>query len=1087
MKRLLIANRGEIAIRIIRAAGEMGIRTVAVCSEDDKQSLHTKLADKSVVLKGNGVAPYLDIEQILGVAKYETCEAIHPGYGFLSENVAFARRCAEENVVFIGPTVTNLQLFGNKIESRVLARHCGVPLLPGTDGPTSLAEAMAFFDASSSGSAVLIKALAGGGGRGIRTVDDKDDLEEAYNRCRSEALAAFGNGDVFVEKKVLRPRHVEIQIIGDGTRVCHLWERECTLQRHNQKLVEIAPSPGLSASLRDKLIQAALKMAKESNYLSLGTFEFLIDETAEREEEAYTFMEVNPRIQVEHTVTEEVMDVDLVKIQLEIAAGRTLADLNLLKEGTPRGHAMQLRINMETMDEKGTVIPESGTLSTYEIPSGRGVRVDGYGYNGYATNPVFDSLLAKLIVHSSDPTYAHVVRKAYNALSEFKINGVATNIPFLQNLLSHPEVVSNEIDTSFIDTQAAELVSAETSHPNRYFKTQVENEPARQTGLVQSVPPGTIPVLAGMKGSIVEILVNIGDAVAKGQKLAIMEAMKMEHLITAVCSGYIEEIRISRGGIIEKGGILFAVREAEVSENTLIAEEAPDLDTIRPDLAAVIEAHSFTLDENRPDAVERRRQKNRRTARANIDDLVDTGSFREYGALTYAAQKRRHPVEDLVRKTPADGFIAGLGKVNNHLFGEKKARCMVMAYDYTVLAGTQGMNGHKKLDRVIEVAGELKLPVVLFAEGAGGRPGDTDTDMVAGLDLLSFTRFAALSGKAPLIGILEGPCFAGNACLLGFCDVIIATEHANIGMGGPAMIEGGGLGIVSVEEIGPIDVQTKNGVVDVAVANEAEAVSVAKKYLSYFQGALSEWEAEDQRKLRFLIPENRLRVYDIRNVIETLADRDSVLELKRQFGPGIVTAFIRIEGHPFGLITNDPAFESGAIEAEGADKASRFMRLCNVHGLPILSLCDTPGFMVGPEVEERAHVRHCCQMFIQGANLKVPFFGVVLRKGYGLGAMSMLCGSFHNPVFTIAWPSGEFGGMGLEAGVRLALKKELAAIENLDEREKTYQMFVDEAYKMGKATNMAAHLEIDAVIDPAETRQWIISGLDATDENKHDS
>ncbi len=318
VKSLLIANRGEIAIRIIRAAGEMGIHTVAVCSEDDKQSLHTKLADKSVVLKGNGVAPYLDIEQILGVAKYETCEAIHPGYGFLSENVAFACRCAEENIVFIGPTVANLKLFGNKIESRGLARHCGVPLLPGTDGPTSLAEAMAFFNASSSGSAVLIKALAGGGGRGIRTVDDKDDLEEAYNRCQSEALAAFGNGDVFVEKKVPRPRHVEIQIIGDGTRVCHLWERECTLQRHNQKLVEIAPSPGLSASLRDKLIQSALKIAEESNYLSLGTFEFLIDETAEREDEAYTFMEVNPRIQVEHTVTEEVMDVDLVKIQLEI-------------------------------------------------------------------------------------------------------------------------------------------------------------------------------------------------------------------------------------------------------------------------------------------------------------------------------------------------------------------------------------------------------------------------------------------------------------------------------------------------------------------------------------------------------------------------------------------------------------------------------------------------------------------------------------------------------------------------------------------------------------------------------------------------
>jgi acetyl-CoA carboxylase carboxyltransferase component len=513
---------------------------------------------------------------------------------------------------------------------------------------------------------------------------------------------------------------------------------------------------------------------------------------------------------------------------------------------------------------------------------------------------------------------------------------------------------------------------------------------------------------------------------------------------------------------------------------------------LRPELAEVIHRHSFGLDENRPDAVAKRRQKNQRTARANIEDLCDPSRFIEYGALTLAAQRGRRSLEDLISKTPADGLITGIGSVNGSLFGEDKARCMVMAYDYTVLAGTQGHFNHKKMDRMLKLTYEQRLPLVFFGEGGGGRPGDVDTGgvMVAGLDLSTFASFAKLSGRVPVVGIVSGYCFAGNAALLGCCDVIIAASNSNIGMGGPVMIEGGGLGVFRPEDVGPMEVQTKNGVVDIAVADDVEMVAVAKQYLSYFQGAISEWEAADQRSLRDVIPENRRRVYDVRKVIKTMADTGSFLELRPHFGPGMVTGLIRIEGKPFGFIANNCMHTAGAIEAEDADKAVRLMQLCDAHGLPIISLCDTPGFMVGPEIEKRAQVRHVCRMFVVGAHITIPYFTVILRRGYGLGVMAMAKGGFHESFFTASWPTGEFGGMGLEGAVKAGYKKELEAIKNPEEREALYNKLVAHSYERGKAINTAAHLEIDAVIDPADTRKWIMEGLksvsaERTGESRH--
>ena len=1079
--RLLIANRGEIAIRIARAAAELGIHTVAVYSDDDALSLHVSKTDDRRALSGRGASAYLDIEQLIAAAKDAGCDAIHPGYGFLSESAQFARRCTEEGIAFVGPHAETLQLFGDKTQARSLAELHGVPVIAGTSHATSLEEAQAFFAALGQGGAMMIKAVAGGGGRGMRVVHAAAEIADAYARCRSEAQAAFGCADVYVEQLMTSARHIEVQVIGDGSgRVTHLWERECTLQRRNQKLVEIAPSPTLPHPIRTRLIAAAIKLAEAARHASLGTFEFLVDASDHSEHAAFYFIEANPRLQVEHTVTEEVTGVDLVKAQLQIAGGALLTEIGLTQNEipAPRGFAVQLRINMETMDARGNALPSGGTLRAFEPPFGPGIRVDSCGYAGYTTNPNFDSLLAKLIVSSVSGRYPEVVARAYRALCEFRVEGVATNIGFLQNLVTRPDVIANRIHTRFVEQHIAALADPDDSEHRKLY---VEAAGAQSAApLSASAPEGCVAVAAPMQGSVVSIDVEEGDMVHAGQQIGIVDAMKMEHVVHADAGGIVRRIDVSTGDVLYRGQQMVHIEPAETDAQQVHEMQEADPDAIRADLAEALQRHAIGQDEARPDAVARRRKTGQRTARENIADLCDADSFIEYGALALAAQRRRRPLDELISISPADGLVAGIGAVNGTLFGEEKSRCMVLSYDYTVFAGTQGMMNHKKTDRMFGLAEQWRLPVVLFAEGGGGRPGDTDAMIVAGLDVMSFIGFAKLSALVPRVGIVSGRCFAGNAAFLGCCDVIIATENATIGMGGPAMIEGGGLGVFAPEEVGPVGMQAPNGVIDIVVRDEEEAVQAAKKYLSYFQGPLAGWECADQRELRRLIPENRLRSYDIRAVIDTLADNDSVLELRRGFGAGIVTALIRIEGRPFGLIANNPKHLGGAIDADAADKAARFMQLCDAFDLPILSLCDTPGFMVGPDAEKTALVRHVSRMFVTAGSLGVPFFTIVLRKGYGLGAQAMAGGSFHAPFFTVAWPSGEFGGMGLEGAVRLGYRKELEAVEDPVQRQDLFEKMVAEYYERGKAINMASFLEIDDVIDPLESRRWVLRGLRST-------
>ena len=580
-----------------------------------------------------------------------------------------------------------------------------------------------------------------------------------------------------------------------------------------------------------------------------------------------------------------------------------------------------------------------------------------------------------------------------------------------------------------------------------------------------------------LQAQVVQWLAQAGDVVAAGDVLVILEAMKMEHEIRSPQAGRLAELYFHVGETVGEGEVLLTL--VPLSEEGLAspASAPPPVDEAvataeRADLKKLQERLAFTQDEQRPEAVAKRHAQGLRTARENIADLCDPDSFVEYGALAVAAQSRRRSADDLMRNTPADGMVTGIGCVHGQ-------RVVVMAYDFTVLAGTQGMRNHQKTDRMLGVALQNKLPVVLFAEGGGGRPGDVDVAIVAGLNLATFASFARLNGRVPVVGVVAGRCFAGNAALLGCCDVIIATRDSNIGMGGPAMVEGGGLGVFKPEQIGPSDVQHGNGVIDVLVETEAQAVSAARHYLSVFQGAVTEWQAPPAEALRHVVPENRLRVYDTRAAMQGMADEGSLLHLRTGFGAGIHTALARIAGRPVGMLANNPLHLGGAIDADAADKAARFMQLCNAHGLPIVSLVDTPGFMVGPDTEATAQVRHVSRMFVAAAHLRVPLFSVVLRKGYGLGAMAMTGGGFHETLSTVAWPTGEFGGMGLEGAVRLGYRKELEALPEGPEREALFDQLLAQQYDNGSAINMAATLEIDAVIDPATTRDWLVAGLEA--------
>ncbi|MFC8529339.1 carboxyl transferase domain-containing protein [Nocardia sp. NPDC057227] len=1081
--RVVVANRGEIAVRILRTARDRGYETVLLHTAAERGGLPVRLADRAVELPGSGAAGYLDIAAVTAAAATAGPGAlVHPGYGFLSENAEFAASCAAAGLTFVGPAPAALRTFGAKPAARAAAAAAGVPVLPATAAGADVDEVARFLAGHPGG--VLLKAVAGGGGRGIRVVRAAGEIAEAYARCAAEAAAGFGDGTLYAEALLSAVRHIEVQVIGDGARAVALGERDCSVQRQRQKLVEMAPAV-LPDGLRERLHADAVRVA--AGCRGVLTVEFLVAGAE------HYFLEVNPRLQVEHTVTEEVFGVDLVGVQFDLALGAKLDELELPERA--RGFAVQARVNAERITADGAVLPGPGVLEQFAPPTGAGVRVDTAAGPGQRVEATFDPLLAKVIARGATGDAA--LRRCADALGETVIAGPDTNLALLRAVLARLAGVE-PVDTGWFERNLAGLLAAAAEFAEReQSRPAAASGNAGTSGAVAAISgaacdgsaggstvrgegpdaPGPVhgddtPTLRSPMGGTVVSLPAPGAIVPPGGELAVLEAMKMQHVLRAETAVRITELRTAPGAVVDRGTPLLTwTPEATVDHHTETAEL--DLDTIRPDLAEVRARQHRTTDAARPDAVAKRRGLNRRTARENIADLVDPDSFVEYGALAVAAQRLRRSADELIANTPADGLIAGLATVNADRYGTERTAAVVLSYDYTVLAGTQGMRNHAKTDRMLHLAAERNLPVVFFTEGGGGRPGDTDHGGISGLDVTTFHAMGALSGKVPLVGIVSGRCFAGNAALLGMCDVVIATPDANIGMGGPAMIEGGGLGVFTPDEIGPVSVQRRNGVVHLVATDEADAVRLARRYLAYFQGADAEWTAPDPRLARHVVPENRLRAFDIRAALDSVADVGSVLELRRDWAPGVVTALARFDGVPFGVIANDCTHLGGAIDAPEADKLSTFLRLCQAHRLPIVSFCDTPGFMVGPEAEKQATVTRFSRLFVDAAALTVPFGTVIVRKGYGLGAQAMAAGSFRSPRFVIAWPTGEIGGMGLEGAVRLGFARELAALEDPEQRRQAYENLVAAAYEHGRALTAATVLELDDVIDPADTRRWI--------------
>jgi acetyl/propionyl-CoA carboxylase alpha subunit/acetyl-CoA carboxylase carboxyltransferase component len=1077
LSRILVANRGEIAVRVIQTARAMGIHSVAVAAQDDLTSGHVFAADSLVELDGVGPAAYLDRDQLIGIALRHGVDGVHPGYGFLSESDLFAQQCLDNGLIWVGPHPDTIQQLGDKVHARQLATGLGIPVLEGTSGPTSVEEAFAFAARLGGDASVMIKAVAGGGGRGMRPVRPGDDLALALRDCSAEAAASFGNGAVYVERYLDAAHHIEVQIVGDGTgAVRHLWDRDCSIQRRRQKLIEVAPASHLHPALREQMFNYATTLAAATKYRGVGTVEFLV------QAEHIAFIEVNPRIQVEHTVTEEILSIDVVEIQLAIAQGATMSDLEPGLRQEPRGLCIEARVVAESTDVHGSLQPGLGSVDGLHLPTGRGIRCDTHAYAGMPVGPRYDSLLAKVIVYAADTSRTMAGQRLALALEEMEIVGVPTNVDMLHAIVLHPEFLSANADTHFVESHLAEL--SDHKRPRRSaLSAEFGDRPAppaegkphdpAQLGALLAAQPGSV-IHAPMAGAVISIEAQEGQRLAFNADVIVIEAMKMQNVVRSEQAGTLGRLLVRRGDIVRAGQLLATFTPDEEQAPTHAEDLELDLDAMRPEAVELADRKFLTSDEGRPEAVAKRHAGGLPTAREAIELLCDGESFAEYGALLLPAQRRTRPTEELTRRAPADGLVAGVGRVS----GEPT---VILAYDYSVMAGTQGMRSQQKLRRLIELAGAETLPVVMFVEGGGGRPNDTDVAELTRLDETVFSRLAALSGRVPILSIVSGRSFAGNAALAALSDIVVSLRDASLGMAGPAMIEAAGLGSFDPNDVGPAPMHARNGVVDVLVDDVEAAIAAARKYLDMLTHRhVSAGDCPDQRRLRHAVPTNRLRSFDMRRVAATIVDAGTLLEVQAEHAPGLVTALARVEGHSIAILGNDSQHQGGAIDHLAATKAAHFLRWCSMFELPVVSLVDTPGFMIGPHAEQAGSVRAYGAMMRAGANSASPHIAIVVRKYYGLGAMAMTSGHLLASLQTVAWPTAEFGGMGLEGAVRLSYRQELLNIADESERQRRFDQHVEALYQKGKALSVVSVGEIDDVIDPADTRSVIVRALEMT-------
>ncbi len=1114
-KRVLIANRGEIAIRVARAASALGVESVSVYAPADGLSLHTRVTTESRALgtsqgpSSDPVRAYLDVEALIEAAKASRCDSVHPGYGFLSENTGFAQRCLEEGIAFIGPRPETLALFGDKTKARELARSVGIPIIPGSPHALARAEdAMAV--AEKLGYPVMLKAAAGGGGRGMREVSGADEMVAAFARCQSEALAAFGDGSVFVEKLLARPRHIEVQVLADGHgNIVHLYERDCSVQLRNQKVVEIAPAPGLDAGLRRRILDDAICLAREVGYVNAGTFEFLV--SPERGE--YFFIECNPRIQVEHTVTEQVMGIDLVESQFRIAAGESLKALGILDQAAiegPRGFAVQARI----------VAGGAGVLTGYKEPTGPGVRVDSCGYLGYAPPPQFDPMFAKLICQSnSTHSFASAIEHTLRALDEFHIAGLPTNLRQLRAVLSHPAVRAGDARTTFF-SENSDLAAPTAAHASasgslalleqqatsiRGGKTALALNGAQPTSAGLTVSSGEEGVESPMGGAVIEILVEAGATVETGDTLMVISAMKMETAIIAPCAGLVTAISPADiGANVAPGQIIATIAPTKRGSESASPRRYGD-DTWAPLLADVqalqaIAHRRFAADSTDPGVV-RQRSRGKLTCRERIDLLLDPGSFREVGSLAGFADYD----EDgrVAGFTPAN-HVGGWGKIDGRT-------AVVCADDFTSRGGhADGAIGGKAahLDRL---SIELRCPSIRLLDGSSGggsiaamvpkqqKAGESSAQESSGTITAGRPRVSGEGGsflpghlgssmyvtqlaEVPVVNLLLGSVVGIGAAkaVLGHFSVMV-RDIAQLFVAGPPVVSHAMGYDITKEELGGWHIHCRNGSVDNLAESEQEATSMTKRFLSYLPSSVYEAppvvapdpnDPIDRREeeLFTIIPRKRTMTFDMRRAIRLMADRGSFFEIGPLWGTDQIAGFVRFNGCPMGVVASDCRhINGGALTADGCDKLKRHLDLCDLFHLPILNLIDNPGFAVGLEHEITGTIRKGGEWMIAFAQVAVPIFTVIMRRSFGVAG-----NNFATPrsgaSARVAWPAADVGGIPPEGGIEAAYKRQLAEAADPAALRAEINARIESARGPIGPLN---RFQMEEMIDPRDTRPWI--------------
>ncbi len=1109
-KRVLIANRGEIAIRVARAASALGVESVAVHAPADALSLHTRITTASRPIGDAAADPvraYLDIDALIQAAKASGCDCVHPGYGFLSENAVFAQRCLSEGLAFIGPRPDTLGLFGDKTRARKLAQSLGIPVVPGS--PHALASAdEASAAAKALGYPVMLKAAAGGGGRGMRAVDSAGEMAAAFARCQSEAQAAFGDGAVFLEKLVARPRHIEVQILADSHGdVVHLHERDCSVQLRNQKVVEIAPAPGLDPALRERILGDAIKLARATDYVNAGTVEFLVDPEAGE----HYFIECNPRIQVEHTVTEQVTGVDLVEAQFRIAAGAALSELGLASQAAveaPRGFAVQARI----------VAHGAGVLTAYKEPTGPGVRVDSCGYLGYAPPPQFDPMFAKLIGQSnSTQSFASAIDKTLRALDEFHIAGLPTNLRQLRAILSHPAVRAGDARTTLL-TEHPELLTPQDAASASGSLALLDQQAMALSGgkgaLVLAAQPASASLAAHegeegvecpMGGAIVEVAVEPGAAVNAGDALMIVSAMKMETAVTAPCAGVVIAIKPNGVGDSVAAGQIVATIAPSRSRGAKAAPRRYGADSWAPMLAEVkalqdIAHRRFAPDSEDPGVV-RQRARGKLTCRERIDLLLDAGSFREVGSLAgFASYDDEGHVADF---TPAN-HVGGWGKIDGRT-------SVVCADDFTSRGGhADGAIGAKSgyLDRL---SLELRCPSIRLLDGSSGggsvaamvpqqhKAGESKAQESSGAikagrprvaggggsflpGHLGSSLFAEQLGKVPVVNLLLGSVVGIGAAkaVLGHFSVMV-RDIAQLFVAGPPVVRHAMGYDITKEDLGDWRIHCRNGSVDNLAESEEEAVAMTKRFLSYLPSSVYEAppvlapDPDDpidrrEEELFTLIPRKRTTTFDMRRAIRLMADKGSFFEIGALWGTDQIVGLVRFNGYPMGVIASDSRhINGGALTADGCDKLRRHLDMCDLFHLPVLNLIDNPGFAVGLEHEIAGVIRKGGEWMIAFAQVNVPIFTVIMRRSFGVAGNNYATPK-SGVSMRVAWPAADVGGIPPEGGIEAAYKRQLAEAADPAALRAEINARIESARGPIGPLNT---FQMEEMIDPRDTRRLV--------------